>query len=117
MIVVLVGLSIWHGRCVRQEDRAPAAVTGVEAERPLAAAVDAGTAPLDGSPLRVTLEVKPASATVALDGQKLVERAVEVPRDGRTHTFVCSAPGYVTYASTFVARRTEHIVIELRKAR
>jgi eukaryotic-like serine/threonine-protein kinase len=116
LVAILVGLSVWHGRCVREEDRAPA-VTGPVAPLPVAPAADAGAEPLDGAPLRVTLEVKPATATVLLDGKKLSERVVDVPRDGQTHTVVCSAPGYVTYASTFVARKPEHVVIELRRAR
>ncbi|HEU4731146.1 MAG TPA: serine/threonine-protein kinase [Kofleriaceae bacterium] len=97
-------------------------------ERPVAAAVvDAATAPApeaqpagaaEPGPATVTVRfsVDPASAAIAVDGVRIKDTELVVPRDSAPHVLRITAPGHVAHDETIRFDENQRVVVQLRRA-
>jgi hypothetical protein len=113
IVGLVVAAALWLGR---RAPEAPQYAAGPPAVVEPVAARSFDGVPWDNASLVVTLEVTPSTASIRFDGLPVVGKKVEVQRDGRTHTVVVSAPGYVTQAQAFVPVQTGRLRVELRRA-
>ena len=67
------------------------------------------------SPERVTLSIqtKPSQAAVILDGRELLSRTIEVPADGKDHTLVVKATGYLEKFETLRFDVSQRVTVSL----
>ncbi len=75
-----------------------------------------GSEPAEKEPVRITLDVRPATATVTVDGKALQAgtREIEWPADGASHRLIFSAEGYVETIEQVEANQDTKLSIYLK---
>jgi hypothetical protein len=91
---------------------------GLQKEQPVSTGVEADTLPkaTEKEPIRLILDVRPATATVVLDGKALEQgtREIALPADGGSHQLTFSAVGYAEVMERLVADKDIKMSIYLK---
>jgi hypothetical protein len=91
---------------------------GLKKEQPVSTGVEADTLSKtkEKEPILIILEVRPATATVVLDGKALEQgtREIALPADGGSHQLTFSADGYAEAVQQVVADKDMKISIHLK---
>ncbi|HKE16710.1 MAG TPA: protein kinase [Kofleriaceae bacterium] len=129
LIVVSVATGVWFafGQAMEEEPPSGPAPTSVAVDQPAEARAAAEPAPArpparEASPpialevsLTFTVEPPRADPDIRIDGQRVSERRVRVPRSDRPVTITAEASGYSTFRAQVVPDGDRTVAIALRK--